>query len=537
MTQAGSGPTKDFRDFLLWERESRDTIDFKKIYVDMAADLKGGLLLSQIIYWRLPRKDRDVDDSRLSIEKHGRRWLAKADAEWYAEIRLTATEARAARLVLEARGLITCKTMRFYGDPTTHITVNEERFTELWTEMLNTPVEVRNAGRMGDKVKRSEVTKARKPGSKPTSGFRRAKAGDEVSGSVPSEDDPGEESRYYENHNNGIMETTKTGLSEPQKPDYENGNNPITETIISLTESPAEIPAETPTESTSSTNQLEGDARAHEVPGAAAAVEPEPEEDPLLDELVRGTGGAPDGAGPHGPNAGDAPPSRVPVQPQALQAARPVTTSEKVPPAAAPKYAMLALQPIPRAELDARAPRGAGVLLKALLNASSPKRQAHLQAYLGGATQTGGVPRDLLLRLTDEELLAAQAAAKADAHHPGGMTKFSHLALDRLIGAPITQAVIEGTDARTPEPGGAAYRVTNEPRQQAQVERAPEPSEPAEDYRVGAQWRRRDDGQLVTIQEVQGAKRVLSDGTTIELFRLVQRYAFHAVAPADAVAS
>jgi len=41
-------------EFLAWERASRDTIDFKTAYVDVAGDLVSGLLLSQIIYWHLP---------------------------------------------------------------------------------------------------------------------------------------------------------------------------------------------------------------------------------------------------------------------------------------------------------------------------------------------------------------------------------------------------------------------------------------------------------------------------------------------------
>ncbi len=59
------------------------------------------------------------------------------------------------------------------------------------------------------------------------------------------------------------------------------------------------------------------------------------------------------------------------------------------------------------------------------------------------------------------------------------------------------------------------------------VERVPEQHGPTEDLWVGAQCRREDD-QLVTIQATAGARRVLSHGTTIELFRLVQRSAFPA---------
>ncbi len=288
----------------------------------------------------------------------------------------------------------------------------------------------------------------------------------------------------------------------------------------------------------SSIEPLKTDAPEVPVPGAAAG-EANTHGQPRLDQPGGRPPRAPKGAGAGGPSETDAAPAPVQAQPQALQSAQPATAFENVPPASAP-YAILTLRAVPRAELEARAVREPSVILKGLLNASNRKRLAHLQSYLGGATQTGGVPRDLLLRLTDEELLSAQVAAKADAHHPGGMAKFSALGLDRLIGAPITAHTIEGAAKPAEVPGGAAYRVTNEPGRKAhkaEAERPPEPGEPTEDYRVGAQWRRREDDQLVTIQEAQGAKRVLSDGTTIELFRLVKRYAFHAPAPAEAVAS
>ena len=48
---------KDFNNFLAWRTNTRDTIDFKKIYVDMVGDLIAGLMLGRIIYWYLPDKE------------------------------------------------------------------------------------------------------------------------------------------------------------------------------------------------------------------------------------------------------------------------------------------------------------------------------------------------------------------------------------------------------------------------------------------------------------------------------------------------
>ena len=60
-------------EFIAWELASRDTIDFKMIYVDISGDVIAGLLLSQIIFWNLPDKK---GDTKLKVLKKGKRWLA-----------------------------------------------------------------------------------------------------------------------------------------------------------------------------------------------------------------------------------------------------------------------------------------------------------------------------------------------------------------------------------------------------------------------------------------------------------------------------
>ena len=76
----------EWSDFLLWETASRDTIDFKTIYVDMAGDLIAGLMLSQIIYWYLPAKD---GSSKLRICRDNYYWIAKGREDWWDEIRIS----------------------------------------------------------------------------------------------------------------------------------------------------------------------------------------------------------------------------------------------------------------------------------------------------------------------------------------------------------------------------------------------------------------------------------------------------------------
>ena len=47
-------------EFLAWESMSRDTIDVKRVYCDIAGDLVAGVLLSQLIYWHLPDRNGDA---------------------------------------------------------------------------------------------------------------------------------------------------------------------------------------------------------------------------------------------------------------------------------------------------------------------------------------------------------------------------------------------------------------------------------------------------------------------------------------------
>lgn len=119
--------------FLLWEAASRDTIDFKKIYVDMADDLVAGLMLSQIIYWHLP--DRN-GATKLRVERDGMQWLVKAQDEWWDECRLTAKQIRRARKILEDKGLIATAVYKFGGAPTTHIRIQWDVFLSLWSKTL-----------------------------------------------------------------------------------------------------------------------------------------------------------------------------------------------------------------------------------------------------------------------------------------------------------------------------------------------------------------------------------------------------------------
>lgn len=135
---------QDFQDFLNWEKTSRDTIDFKKIDVDIAGGLVAGLLLSQIIYWYLPDKH---GNKKLRVRKKDKEsgeklfWIAKARYEWWDEIRLTPKQIDRAIKLLCKNEIIKVQRFKFNGAPTQHIRLLENNFMKLLETRLNTPVQ------------------------------------------------------------------------------------------------------------------------------------------------------------------------------------------------------------------------------------------------------------------------------------------------------------------------------------------------------------------------------------------------------------
>jgi hypothetical protein len=125
--------TTTFEQFLLWERASRDTLEVKRIYVDMAGDLVAGLVLSQIVYWHLPNRE---GKARLRVQKHGQLWLAKGRAEWWHECRISPKQADRALNLLQSRGLIEVKLFKFGAAPTKHVRILREGFLNAWKARL-----------------------------------------------------------------------------------------------------------------------------------------------------------------------------------------------------------------------------------------------------------------------------------------------------------------------------------------------------------------------------------------------------------------
>jgi len=124
----------DFEKFIKWEAATRDTVDFKTIYVDMAGDLVAGLMLSQIVFWHLPDK---AGKTKLRVVRDGKAWIAKAHNQWYEEVRITEGQAKRAVGILKGKGIIETAVYRFNGTPMVHLRIVGDCFFKAWNDELD----------------------------------------------------------------------------------------------------------------------------------------------------------------------------------------------------------------------------------------------------------------------------------------------------------------------------------------------------------------------------------------------------------------
>jgi hypothetical protein len=117
-------------EFLKWEEASRDTIDVKRCYVDIAGDLVTGVLLSQIIFYHLP--DRTGERSKLRVRRGGAEWLVKEREDWWEECRISPKQFDRAAQVLETKHIIRIEKHLFNAKRAIHIALN---FSELIKEI------------------------------------------------------------------------------------------------------------------------------------------------------------------------------------------------------------------------------------------------------------------------------------------------------------------------------------------------------------------------------------------------------------------
>lgn len=114
--------------FFKWEKATRDTIDVKKIYIDVADDLVAGVLLSQIAYWFLPSKE---GKTKLRVQKDGFLWLAKGRDDWWEECRIKPRQFDTAVNKLIEKQIVIKTTYKFDGNPMIHIRINWRVFLSL----------------------------------------------------------------------------------------------------------------------------------------------------------------------------------------------------------------------------------------------------------------------------------------------------------------------------------------------------------------------------------------------------------------------
>lgn len=129
-------PQQEFQTFLLWERSTRDTLDVKRVYIDMAGDLAAGVMLSEIVYWHLPSAK---GNSRLRAEHEGYLWIATRRYEWWERCRLSPDQADYALRKLVKRGLVEKRLFKFNGQPTVHIRLQVDNFLDAFQKALEGP--------------------------------------------------------------------------------------------------------------------------------------------------------------------------------------------------------------------------------------------------------------------------------------------------------------------------------------------------------------------------------------------------------------
>ena len=122
----------DFDDFIAWEATTRDTLDVKKIYIDMADDLLAGIALSEIVFWHLPDKH---GRSKMRVNRDGHEWIAAPRWEWWERARITPRQSDRAVKVLRDKELIVTERWKWRNTPTVHIRINKDVFLKKWHDL------------------------------------------------------------------------------------------------------------------------------------------------------------------------------------------------------------------------------------------------------------------------------------------------------------------------------------------------------------------------------------------------------------------
>lgn len=127
------------QEFLKWEATTRDTIDFKRIYADIAnGDVLAGLVLSELVFWYLPTKS---GTSKLRCFHDGILWIAARRYEWWDRCRITPNQADRAIGILIDSGVVEKKIYKFNGEPTIHLRLLPQPFLDAMQKSVDHPKE------------------------------------------------------------------------------------------------------------------------------------------------------------------------------------------------------------------------------------------------------------------------------------------------------------------------------------------------------------------------------------------------------------
>jgi len=133
----------DYQKFLEWKRQTQSRfVEFRLVYFDITGDLVAGTLLAQIMYWFSRSKN---GQPRVEKFTNGRYWLAKKRSDWFEECRISAKQYDRAIAILEDRGFVSTKVMKFGGTPMPHLSVN-------WRELNEQIVSAESAAQNGTKI-------------------------------------------------------------------------------------------------------------------------------------------------------------------------------------------------------------------------------------------------------------------------------------------------------------------------------------------------------------------------------------------------
>ncbi|MDN5317236.1 MAG: hypothetical protein PWR08_1361 [Thermoanaerobacterium sp.] len=150
-------------EFIQYEKMSRDTIDVKRIYIDIAGDIVTGVLLSQIVFYYLPD---DEGKTKLKVMHDNKLWLAKTREDWWKECRISPKQFDRSIKILENKKIVTTKIMKFNGNPTKHICLNLDILINEIEKFNNTE----NKKDVDDnEYVKSILPKSKKPDKKPIS--------------------------------------------------------------------------------------------------------------------------------------------------------------------------------------------------------------------------------------------------------------------------------------------------------------------------------------------------------------------------------